>query len=434
MAKFELQEKETQKKRFYFKWPWNLVVYIVLVVVLRIFAIPFILLIMWWNKKQQPDGPEEGYCLQRTRGRLIQLVWAAIFLLMGAGGAVYLMANWTQEPAEWEYMTYIKIAISGVVAVGGVLAAIYEAYTGLRDALCPERSNLAQSIRAQLPYPDEAPPVRELFAMVDQDLRQNGQWFGKLGIGKEWVLGDQVSSIPRIRGVFGRNERRTSHSEGRVRTTRIIQLWIVDDRQQRQFTDLKTPQELEEAIDCLRQRAPAAVFGNYNSKEYDDLAYAEEEWYVKDRAYRQRKAQFEEQNQREEEKLAQNQVLTLPDGSVTSRITGDGLRELLLQCRQHGETRSFQLVPGIPFQKEGHTFSRLVCFSGSGQQPVQIFLEEYPGSPGEYGRHGWMSDVSPSEAENILRGWLRGEIPSLSGWTPMARTGYGWQKALERQQ
>lgn len=40
MAKFELQEKETQKKRFYFKWPWNLVVYIVLVVVLRIFAIP----------------------------------------------------------------------------------------------------------------------------------------------------------------------------------------------------------------------------------------------------------------------------------------------------------------------------------------------------------------------------------------------------------
>ncbi len=62
--------KSTQKKRFYFKWPWNVVVYILLVVVLRIFAIPFILLIMWWNKKQQPDGPEEGYCLQRTRGRL----------------------------------------------------------------------------------------------------------------------------------------------------------------------------------------------------------------------------------------------------------------------------------------------------------------------------------------------------------------------------
>lgn len=29
---------------------------------------------MWWNKKQQPDGPEEGYCLQRARGRLTGLI------------------------------------------------------------------------------------------------------------------------------------------------------------------------------------------------------------------------------------------------------------------------------------------------------------------------------------------------------------------------
>ena len=65
-----MEPKETSKKRFYLKWPWNVLVYITLVVLLRIFAIPLILLIMWWNKKQQPDGPEEGYCLQRTRGRL----------------------------------------------------------------------------------------------------------------------------------------------------------------------------------------------------------------------------------------------------------------------------------------------------------------------------------------------------------------------------
>lgn len=78
-----MESKETSKKRFYLKWPWDLVLYILLAVVLRIFSIPVILLIMWWNKKQQPDGPEEGYCLQRTRGRLTGLIWAAIFL-MGA--------------------------------------------------------------------------------------------------------------------------------------------------------------------------------------------------------------------------------------------------------------------------------------------------------------------------------------------------------------
>ena len=55
-----MESKKGSKKRFYLKWPWNVVVYIVLAVVLRIFSIPLILLIMWWNKKQQPDGPEEG--------------------------------------------------------------------------------------------------------------------------------------------------------------------------------------------------------------------------------------------------------------------------------------------------------------------------------------------------------------------------------------
>ena len=55
-----MEPKEPSKKRFYPKWPWNVLVYITLVVLLRIFSIPLILLIMWWNKKQQPDGPEEG--------------------------------------------------------------------------------------------------------------------------------------------------------------------------------------------------------------------------------------------------------------------------------------------------------------------------------------------------------------------------------------
>ena len=41
-----MRAKETSKKWFYLKWPWNVLVYIVLVVILRIFAIPVILLIL----------------------------------------------------------------------------------------------------------------------------------------------------------------------------------------------------------------------------------------------------------------------------------------------------------------------------------------------------------------------------------------------------
>lgn len=286
-------ERDKTKKRMYLKWPWNLVVYVLLVVLLRIFAIPVILLLMWWNKKQQPDGPAEGYCLQRTRGRLILLVWAAVALLMAAAGAAYLTLSWTVDKTGWDYMEYIKLAAAGLLAVGGLLVAGYLAYTGLRDAFCPEKSQLARSIRQQLPYPEEAPPVNELFAMVDDDLCRNGQWFGRLAVGHEWILGDEVSYIPHIRGVFWRDETRTRRSGNRVTTTRILQLWILDDRQQCRPTDLRQPKELQAALDCLRQRIPAAVFAKYDSREYNDCIHADEQqWYFMEREFERRKEQL----------------------------------------------------------------------------------------------------------------------------------------------
>lgn len=182
-----MEAKENQKKRLYLKWPWNVLVYILLLVILQIFAIPVILLIMWWNKKQQPDGPEEGYCLQRTRGRLTGLIWAAL-VLIGGGLAIWFFMTAQSMPYEAEQLKeelsfgYYLIPVAGAVAI---LVGLFLAYRSLRDALVPEKSALAQSIRAQLPYPDEAPAVKELFSMVDQDLKANGQWCGKLGVGKE---------------------------------------------------------------------------------------------------------------------------------------------------------------------------------------------------------------------------------------------------------
>ena len=425
------EPKKTFPKRFYLKWPWNVIVYIVLAVVLRVFAIPLILLIMWWNKKQQPDGPEEGCCLRRTRGRLTGLIPATLLM---AGGALclyffYLGQTLPGEVERLDDQMRVVYHLCPFLGAGMILIGIFLAYRSLRDALYPEKSALAQSIRDQLPYPDEAPPVKELFAMVDRDLKENGAWFGKLGVGREWVLGDVVSRIPRIRGVFSRVERQTHHAGKRTTVTYIYELWIVDDCQRRQVTSLKSKQELEEAMDCLRRRAPAALFGAYDSKEYQDLVCVKEDMqqYTQEQAYRKRAARVEEQNRKEQEGLAQNQVLTLPDGSVTSRITPEDLRQLLLRPSRTGEAAPFQLVPGVPFQGEGHTFSRLACLPGGGQEPVRILLEEYSGTPGAPGRYAWTRDVSTSEAETVLRGWLRGEVPSLDGWTRMERTGRTWR-------
>ena len=121
--------------------------------------------------------------------------------------------------------------------------------------------------------------------------------------------------------------------------------------------------------------------------------------------YRQRQAQFEERERKERERLAQNQVLTLPDGSVTSRITWDTIYELLRQPDQLGKAVSLQLVPGVPIQGQGHAFSRLVGLAGGTAQPARILMEEYSGTPGVPGQYAWTRDMSAGEAEDVLRDW-----------------------------
>ena len=49
-----------QKTGGFLRWPWNIVVYLLLFVVLRIFAVPIILILMWVQRKKNPHGVEEG--------------------------------------------------------------------------------------------------------------------------------------------------------------------------------------------------------------------------------------------------------------------------------------------------------------------------------------------------------------------------------------
>ena len=207
-------------------------------------------------------------------------------------------------------------------------------------------------------------------------------------------------------------ERHTCHAGKRTQVTYIYEIWIVDDRRQQQVTSLRSKGKWREAMDCLRRRAPAAVFGEYNSREYNDLIYAKEEErrYAQERAYRNRAAQYEEQNRREQEQRAQNQVLTLPDGSVTSpHHLG---HHPSAAAPAQSDRRDCSVPVGArrpPSRGRGRTFSRLVCLAGGMAQPTRILMEEYSGTPGVPGRCAWTQDLSTGEAETVLRGWLRGD-------------------------
>ncbi len=76
-----MKEENNEKGGIRFlRWPWNIVIYLLLIVVLRIFAIPIILILMRVQQKNNPHGIAEGYCLSRTRKRLSWLIWSLLSL------------------------------------------------------------------------------------------------------------------------------------------------------------------------------------------------------------------------------------------------------------------------------------------------------------------------------------------------------------------
>ena len=126
--------------------------------------------------------------------------------------------------------------------------------------------------------------------MVARDSQANGQWVDRVAIGREWVRGDDVSSIPRIRGVFSRDEVKVRVTGNRRQSTRIVELWIVDDRRQLQTTTLRSPSELQMAAACLRLRAPEARFDSYERMSAF-TGQTEESWQAAERDFRRRRDQ-----------------------------------------------------------------------------------------------------------------------------------------------
>lgn len=251
------------------QWPWVVAVYLLLAVLLRLWSIPFILAVGALRRKYSPHGAAEGYCLSRTRKQLRQLPLGLLLMFLAVCVGVY---GFYGDEERLYMQALIALMALGLLAVGG-----YVCFAALRDSLFPAGSRLANSIRSQLPFPDEAPEVGELFAMVDEDLANDALWVGSVGIGKEWVLGDAASRIDRIRGIFTIDRIEHHHrANGGSTSTRILQLALVDDRWNPAVTDFKSPKDLQDAADCLAGRLPEARRGGEGAY-HDFLALNEEQ-------------------------------------------------------------------------------------------------------------------------------------------------------------
>ncbi|MDE7331426.1 MAG: hypothetical protein K2O16_04195 [Lachnospiraceae bacterium] len=386
---------------------------------------------------KNPKMPKGGYCLRITRNKLLSLWLAMLFLFFGAALGIYSWMELQADKSAWDYMEYIKMIIGWAGSLFFLAIGLGTAYTSLRDAFFPQKSTLANSIRSQLPYPDAAPGVQELFAMVDRDIETNGQWFDKVAVGKEWVLGDEASYIPRIRVFFGRDEIKSHRSGERVNTTRILELHILDDRRQHQITTLHNPKELQALLDCISLRAPDALRRPYS--EYNIwVQKSDMEWENMLREYRVRQgerdlAAFQAGNA--DAVINQNMILTYPDGRVTSRVTKDLIREAMEECLSQGEG-TFSLSAGCPVEREGIRYVEMECSAGYYEEDwedlsfqemeklgeAELFLKmTATGEAGKAVQSGRICQMDIPSAERILEAWLRGEIPKMKDWeaTPL---------------
>jgi len=300
---------------------------------------------MTTGKNTNTAGVVHTYCLDRAKGRIASALWGLLFLFLGFCMGVYGFTLLGEDKAGWDYMEYIKLAIGWLACAGFLALGVWTCFTALRDSLQPGKSALARSIRAQLPRPEEAPGWQELFAMVDNDLAAGANWFEKIGIGSQWVLGDEASYIPNIRGVYRRHE--IHHRANGGGTRQITQLFIVDDRQQSQVTDLLSCQELDAAIQCLRLRAPAAAFGNYNDY-LSAIGCSQEEWDRREHDFRLRQAKLAE---RSAPTPAAGEVagfvLTRIDDQRTSRVTKELLAEQM-EALAPGQRFVLSPTPPVP--------------------------------------------------------------------------------------
>ncbi len=403
-----------KKKGGFLRWPWNVVVYIALVAVLRLFAIPIILILVAIQRKNNPHGVEEGYCLSRTRRRISWVLWGLLWLVLAAGLFAVCYMGFQQDRTYWETSDYVTLAVSGVGGALLLLLGIYMGCTGARDTFFPGKSALANSIRGQLPYPDEAPPVEELFAMVDKDLEANGRWFDSMGIGQEWVLGELASRIDRIRGIFVVDETRTRHSGGRATTSRVLQLVLVDDRWQKHITDFKKPQELRAAADCLALRVPEARRGtNSQWSAFWSMDESEREDFERDFRQKQNLRASEAAQREILSEGPQDMILKRRGGEVTSRVSAALVEDTLKRCLS-GEESGFELTPTRPVESGGRVFRSLDCLVRQEAAEQVLLLLELAPSEGESLALARTTDARG--AEEVLKGWLRREVPDLTGW------------------
>jgi len=82
-------------------------------------------LVSFIRRRTNPGMPSGGYCLARTRERLICLVWAVLLIFFAVCLGVYSFVLLTEDKDGWDYMNYIYLVIGLLGMAVCTVAGIY---------------------------------------------------------------------------------------------------------------------------------------------------------------------------------------------------------------------------------------------------------------------------------------------------------------------
>lgn len=158
-----------------------------------------------------------------------------------------VLISLTMEPGGWNnWVSWVCIFF--------LLINTYILYNVLIPLFNPVRGQFGWTARPYLMGMKKS-DILKLFSLVDKDIVLNGVSFGRLQIGKEWILENGIMRIDNVAGIFCLAPKRQSSGYALV---------LVDRENYRIVIRIHDKSEAGKAYDYLKRLVPSAETGDYS--------------------------------------------------------------------------------------------------------------------------------------------------------------------------
>lgn len=333
------------------------------------------------------------FCRQRNFSHYILrcIIYGIIFLI-----ALPMLIFLAVDPGQWkEWTSWLCILLCTFFG--------YKLFVAISALINPENGVLGKSLRVYSDGTVET-DIPHMFRKVDEDLTDGCMTFGRLLVGKEWILGEEAMRVNRVRGIF-----RSNMLKKNAREYGII---LVDDNDNILTATITRKSDWEAAYNYLTGLFPQADSGEM--KDYMTfIAHSCEEREENNKRFERQSAEWQSRRNAEDTGF----VFQIGKGEPTSNAT---LAQILDAIDTLEEKQEIWLTPCIPLQGKAGYNIRLSC-RNTGKEAlyrIGVFFVE-----GEEEVRLFVANFTKEDAKTILTDYVKKKaVPDVSQWEERIHT------------